>query len=187
MVGGALDDLGDGCVPGVPGAGRHGDGEAFEVSGEGAGVALEASAPDAALDLGRGPSREGDRRRGLDRSEGLLGSRGAQRRRGLKLGRIRRARTAERDAAIVAAVEAGQSLRSVGREWGLALSTVHHVCSRVFDEPNQLAFWGRQGIGEEKRPYESRGEAAITSECPPAFVGGSRVSRAFPRSAAPPK
>ena len=75
---GSLDDLGNGCVPGVPGAGRHGDGEAIEVCGEGAGVPLEARPPDAALDLGRGPSRQGVRRRGLDRSEGLLGSRGGE-------------------------------------------------------------------------------------------------------------
>ena len=48
----------------------------MEVCGEGAGVALEASAPDAALDLGRGPSRDRVRGLGLDRGEGLLGSGG---------------------------------------------------------------------------------------------------------------
>ena len=72
-----LDDLGNGCVPGVAGAGGHGDGEAIEVCGEGAGVALEASSPDAALDLGRGPSRDRVRGLGLDRGEGLLGSGGS--------------------------------------------------------------------------------------------------------------
>ena len=43
----------------------------------------------------------------------------AQRRRGIKSGKVRRARNAERDAAIVAAVEAGQSMRAVAREYGL--------------------------------------------------------------------
>ena len=52
-------------------------GKAIEVCGEGAGVALEASSPDAALDLGRGPSRDRVRGLGLDRGEGLLGSGGS--------------------------------------------------------------------------------------------------------------
>ena len=65
----------------------------------------------------------------------------AQRRRGLKSGKVRRARNAERDAAIVAAVEAGHSMRSVAREWGLSDYAVRHICSRVRYEPNQLA-WG---------------------------------------------
>ena len=83
----------------------------------------------------------------------------AQRRRGLKLGRIRRARNATRDAAIVAAVEAGWSMRAVAREWGLALSTVHHVCSRVFDEPNQFLVGVGRGQTKERGLFDTRGEA----------------------------
>ena len=71
-VGGVLDDLGDGGDPGITTLGYHGDGEAIEVCGEGAGIALEASAPDAALDLGRGPSRDGFRGCGRDRRDRLL-------------------------------------------------------------------------------------------------------------------
>ena len=67
----------------------------------------------------------------------------AQRRRALKLGRIRRARNATRDAAIVAAVEAGQSMRAVAREYGLTARVVHHIVHRVLHEPNQLAL----GVG----------------------------------------
>ena len=54
----------------------------------------------------------------------------AQARRGLKLGRMRRARNAERDAAIVAAVEAGQSMRAVAREWGVYHRTVQNIMRR---------------------------------------------------------
>ena len=67
----------------------------------------------------------------------------AQRRRALKLGRIRRARNATRDAAIVAAVEAGHSMRSVAREHGLTHRAVRLVLDRVDTEPNQLAL----GVG----------------------------------------
>ena len=42
----------------------------------------------------------------------------AQRRRGIKSGKVRRSRNAERDAAIVAAVKSGQSMRAVAREAG---------------------------------------------------------------------
>ena len=55
-VEGALDDLGNGRVPGIPALGCHGNNETFEFRGEGVGVALEASSPDAVGDLGRGPS-----------------------------------------------------------------------------------------------------------------------------------
>ena len=58
-----------------------------------------------------------------------------QRKRALKLGRMRRARNAERDAAIVAAVEAGQSRRAAARQWGLSDYAVRHICSRVRYEP----------------------------------------------------
>ena len=60
-----LDDLGDGGVPGVSGASLDGDGEAFEIGWEGAGVPLEASSPATILQPGRGPSTDGFRRCGL--------------------------------------------------------------------------------------------------------------------------
>ena len=73
-AGGPLEDLGDGGVPGVSGAGLDGDGEAFEACREGADVSLEASAPGAALDPGGDPSGDGFRGRGLDRGGRLLHS-----------------------------------------------------------------------------------------------------------------
>ena len=54
----------------------------------------------------------------------------AQRRRGMKSGRARRRRTAERDVAIVEAVEAGQPMRAVAKAHGLSVSTVHHIVNR---------------------------------------------------------
>ena len=57
---------------------------------------------------------------------------------GKRSGEVRRKRTAERDAEIVGRVLAGESIRRVAREFGLALSTVHNVVARgVFDEPKQ--------------------------------------------------
>ena len=50
--------------------------------------------------------------------------------RGRKSGTRRRQRTAERDAEIVMRVEAGESMRSVAREFGLRLFTVQHIVSR---------------------------------------------------------
>ena len=70
-------------------------------------------------------------------------SRGAQRRRGLKLGRMRRAAVRERDAAILSDLVAGMGVRATARKWGLAHSHVRHVRDRVDYEPNQLAF----GVG----------------------------------------
>ena len=65
----------------------------------------------------------------------------AQRRRGVKSGKVRRARSAERDAAIVAAVKGGKSMRAVAREYGLHWDTVCHIVSRdrfrLSDKPNQ--------------------------------------------------
>ena len=59
--------------------------------------------------------------------------------RGKRSGKARRMRVAERDAEIVQAVAGGASLRSVGAQYGLALSTVHHIARRgVFDEPKQI-------------------------------------------------
>ena len=62
----------------------------------------------------------------------------AQRRRALKLGRMRRAKNADRDAAIVAAVRAGQSMRAVAGEWGLTAEGVRYLVRRVSSEPNQF-------------------------------------------------
>ena len=57
---------------------------------------------------------------------------------GRRSGKARRKRTVERDAEIVGCVLAGESMRSVAREFGLALSTVHNIVARgVFDEPKQ--------------------------------------------------
>ena len=69
---GTLQDLGDGGVPGVSGASLNGDGEAFEVGWEGAGVPLEASSPATALQPCRGPSRDGFGGRSLDRRDRLI-------------------------------------------------------------------------------------------------------------------
>ena len=66
----------------------------------------------------------------------------AQRRRGVKSGKVRRARNAERDRTIVAAVKAGQSMRAVAREYGLYLRSVQNIMGRVTNEPNQLVLGG---------------------------------------------
>ena len=63
----------------------------------------------------------------------------AQRRRGLKLGRIRRARNAARDAAILSDLAAGMGVRATARKWDLAHNAVRHIVGRVDNEPNQLA------------------------------------------------
>ena len=83
----------------------------------------------------------------------------AQRRRGLKSGRVRRAATRERDRAIVEAVEAGQSVRSVAKAHGLAPSTVMRIVRRgVLREPitvgSSLCLFGGDGGGA--RPCRSR-------------------------------
>ena len=54
----------------------------------------------------------------------------AQRRRGFKSGRVRRAATRERDRAIVEAVEAGHSMRSVAKKYGISPSTVTRIVRR---------------------------------------------------------
>ena len=120
-----LDDVGNGGVPGVPGAGRHGDLEALEVCGEGAGVALEASAPDAALDLGRGPSRDRVRGRGLDRGEGLLGSGGS----GTELaieGLIDEGTQPGADVEVAFGTEALEALTGIGRDADMKWNTMQH-------------------------------------------------------------
>ena len=54
----------------------------------------------------------------------------AQRRRGLKLGRMRRAATAERDGAIVQDRAAGMPLRAIARKHGIEAATVHYIVKR---------------------------------------------------------
>ena len=54
----------------------------------------------------------------------------AQRRRGIKSGKVRRVRNAKRDTAIVAAVEAGLSMRFVAKECGIDEKMVRHVVAR---------------------------------------------------------
>ena len=83
----------------------------------------------------------------------------AQRRRGIKSGRIRRARNTERDGAIVAAVRAGQSIKAAAREWGLARSTVQHIMGRGADEPNQSVLGVGRGQTEERGLFDTEGEA----------------------------
>ena len=60
-----------------------------------------------------------------------------QARRARKLGAIRRGRNAERDAAIVARVEAGESMRSVARAFGLDDRTVRHIIGRCTMNQNR--------------------------------------------------
>ena len=50
--------------------------------------------------------------------------------RGRKSGAARRTKTADRDAAIVAAVQAGESMRAVGRVYGLSDFAVRHIIKR---------------------------------------------------------
>ena len=50
--------------------------------------------------------------------------------RGKKSGQVRRTKTAERDAAIVAAVQRGESMRAVGRAYGLTHPGVIKVVRR---------------------------------------------------------
>ena len=62
----------------------------------------------------------------------------AQRRRGVKSGKVRRAKVASRDRAIVEAYGAGASMRAVAREWELTEGAIRHVLGRgVRNEPNQ--------------------------------------------------
>ena len=61
----------------------------------------------------------------------------AQRRRGVKSGKVRRARNATRDRAIVEAYEAGVTMQGIAREWGIARTAVRAVLSRGVHEPNQ--------------------------------------------------
>ena len=72
-----------------------------------------------------------------------------QHRRGLKSGKVRRAKVAGRDRAILEAYESGASMRSIAREWGVRLFTVQSVLHRrVTNEPNQCLPWGEQDLPE---------------------------------------
>ena len=83
----------------------------------------------------------------------------AQRRRGLKLGRMRRAAVRERDAAILADLVAGMGVRATARKWGLAHSQVQHVRARVAYEPNQFLVGVGRGQTKERGLFDTRGEA----------------------------
>ena len=54
----------------------------------------------------------------------------AQRRRGVKSGKVRRAAVAQRDGAIIADRAAGMSLRAIASKHGLKLGGVQHVLRR---------------------------------------------------------
>ena len=61
-VGGPLEDPGNSCYPGVPGASRDGDGEADEVLRYGLGIRSRVEAPPGAIgETGRPPAFEGRR------------------------------------------------------------------------------------------------------------------------------
>ncbi len=54
----------------------------------------------------------------------------ARREAGLSSGRARRRATAQRDARIIQAIQAGQSMRSVARAHGLTRQAVRHILRR---------------------------------------------------------
>ena len=83
----------------------------------------------------------------------------AQRRRGIKSGKVRRARNTERDAAIVTAVRAGHSMRAVAREWHLTDRGVRYLVTRVRSEPNQSLVGVGRGQTKERGLFDIRGEA----------------------------
>ena len=82
-----------------------------------------------------------------------------QRRRGIKSGKVRRARNTERDAAILSDLAAGMGVRAAARTWGLAHSQVQHVRDRVAYEPNQSLVGVGRGKGEERGLFDTEGEA----------------------------
>ena len=79
----------------------------------------------------------------------------AQRRRQAKQVKVRRAKNRERNTAWRAAHTAGQSMRSIAREYGVEPSTV----SRVLRLPNQWVVGGSRGQGEERGLFDTGGEA----------------------------
>ena len=122
---GTLEDFGDGGVPGVSGASLDGDGEAFEVGWEGAGVPLEASSPDTTLQPGRGPSRDGFGGRGLDRRDQLIRVRGS----GTELaveGLIDEGAQPGADVEVPLGAEELETLTGFGRDADMKWNTVQH-------------------------------------------------------------
>ena len=69
---GTLQDVGNGGVPGVARASLDGDGDAYKVGWEGAGVPLEARSPATTLQPGRCPSGDGFGGRDIDRRGRLI-------------------------------------------------------------------------------------------------------------------
>ena len=122
---GTLQHLGDGGVPGVSGASLDGDGEAFEVGWEGAGVSLEASSPDTILQPGRGPSGDGFGVHGLDRRDRLI----RVRRSGTELaveGLIDEGAQPGADVEVPLGAEALETLTGFGRDADMQWNTVQH-------------------------------------------------------------
>ena len=75
----------------------------------------------------------------------------AQAKRGKRSGQVRRKRTKERDRAIIRAVTAGQSMRSVAREYGLHHRTVEKIVRR------EAPLFARSAPLTETRPWEAEG------------------------------
>ena len=122
---GTFQDLGDGGVPGVSGASLDGDGEAFEVGWEGAGVSLEASSPATTLQPGRGPSGDGFGGRSLDRRSRLIRSGGS----GTELaveGLIDEGAQPGADVEVALGAEALEALTGFGRNADVKWYTVQH-------------------------------------------------------------
>ena len=122
---GTLQDLGDGGVPEVSGASLDGDGEAFEVGWEGAGVPLEASSPDTTLQLGRGPSRDGFGGRSLDRHGQLIRVGGS----GTELaveGLVDEGAQPGADVEVPLGAEALETLTGFGRDTDMKWNTMQH-------------------------------------------------------------
>ena len=122
---GALEHLGDSGVPAVAGASLDGDGEAFEVGWEGAGVPLEASSPDTALQPGRGPSRDGFEGHGLDRRDRLIRVGGS----GTELaveGLVDEGAQPGADVEVPLGAEALETLTGLGRDADMKRYTVQH-------------------------------------------------------------
>ena len=125
VIRGTLEDLGDGGVPGVSGASLDGDGEAFEVGWEGAGVPLEAGSPDTTLQPGRGPSRVGFGVRGLDRRDQFI----RVRRSGTELaveGLIDEGAQPGADVEVPLGAEELETLSGFGRDTDMKWNTVQH-------------------------------------------------------------
>ena len=83
----------------------------------------------------------------------------AQRRRGIKSGKVRRRVQAERDASILSDLVAGMGVRATARKWGLAHSQVQHVRDRVAYEPNQSVVGAGRGQTKERGLFDTEGGA----------------------------